>query len=424
MASNFKNLSFLGLFLIVSGVSYLTFDRLVPINSSSSLPNSPLGSNGILEKKNTKQTGVINFSGPKTQSCPLNGLKYTVDEEKIWSARRPLMVMIENHDESRPQSGLQNADIVYEAVSEGGITRFMGIFYCGIVEGSANTYDVGPVRSARTYFLDLASEYSDYPLYTHVGGANCSAPKDPVTGRQSGPCTTIKKAQAIEQISDYGWNNKGTWGDLSQFSLSYKVCRREPDRLEDTRATEHTMYCSTKELWNTAANRGLTNLTQVNNQLWDKNYKPWNFNQKDIAVENPTTPVVSFDFWPGYKQYSVMWSYDKNSNAYLRFNGSQSHIDFNTQKQISTKNVVVQYTKETRSLDEHGHNLYEVIGSGTGVLFQNGNKTDITWSKKNRASRTIFRDSTGKEVNFIPGQVWVEILPTSSIVKYEDTKQS
>lgn len=424
MANKFKNLSFLGLFLVIGGVSYLTFDKLTPTNSFNLSTNSPSGSNDVAEKKDNKQIGVINFSGPKTQSCPLNGLKYTTDEEKIWSARRPLAVMIENHAEARPQSGLQNADIVYEAVAEGGITRFMGVFYCGIVDGSTNTYDIGPVRSARTYFLDLASEYSDYPLYAHVGGANCSAPKDPITGKQSGPCTTNKKAQAIEQISNYGWNNKGTWGDLSQFSLSYKVCRREPDRLGDTRATEHTMYCSTKELWNTAANRGLTNLTQINNQSWDKNYQSWNFSQADSVSANPSTPTFSFDFWTGYKEYSVTWNYDKNSNSYLRSNGGQPHIDFNTQKQISTKNVVVEYVKETRSIDEHGHLLYDVIGSGTGYLFENGNKTDITWTKKNRTSRTVFKDSAGKEVKFVPGQIWIEILPTSSVVRYEDTKQS
>ena len=71
--------------------------------------------------------------------------------------------MIENHADSRPQSGLSNADVVYEANSEGGITRLMGIFYCNAVGGVGSNYDVGPVRSARTYFLDLASEYADYP---------------------------------------------------------------------------------------------------------------------------------------------------------------------------------------------------------------------------------------------------------------------
>jgi hypothetical protein len=329
------------------------------------------------------------------------------------------MVMIENHTGARPQSGLQNADIVYEAVAEGGITRFMGVYYCNVVSGAANKYDVGPVRSARTYFLDLASEYADYPLYAHVGGANCSAPMDPVTGRQAGPCTTAKKALAVEQISNYGWNNKGTWGDLSQFSLSYKACRREPERTGQVRDTEHTMYCSTSEMYKVAADRGLTNMTLINKTSWDKNYRSWTFKQKDAPADTTSAPQISFDFWPGYKDYSVTWDYDKAANQYLRTNGGQKQIDFNSGEQLYTKNLVVQFAKETSHIDEHGHLLYDVIGTGKGLLFQNGTQQEITWSKANRISRTIFKDKSGKEINFVPGMVWVEILPIGNTVSYE-----
>ena len=414
-----KITGYLGIFLFITGISYYLFDYLIPSGSGSSL--SPSGSKINKDKKEELSSGSA-FPGPKTEICPINGQLYTKEEKEIWSTRRPLLVMIENHEDSRPQSGLQSADIVYEAVAEGGITRFMGVFYCGIVASQAeldNKYDIGPVRSARTYFLDIASEYSDYPLYNHVGGANCSAPKDPVTGRQSGPCTTNKKAQAIEQISDYGWNNQGTWGDLSQFSLSYKACRREPDRTGDERATEHTMYCSTAELWNIAANRGLTNLTEAKKTSWDRSYKAWSFNQKEQATASSS--VISFDFWSGYKAYSVSWKYDPSSNLYLRSNAGKELVDFNTQKTITAKNIIIQFTKESRSIDEHFHNLYEMIGSGKGILYQNGNKVDITWSKANRTARTIFKDTNNKEINFVPGNIWVEILPLNNKVSYENS---
>ena len=404
--------SYLGIFLIFFGVSYFLFSQLVPnaSNNSSISSNIPSTNTTVTQK----QTGVISFSGPKTEVCPLNGALYTTEEKNIWSQRRPLVVMIENHTDARPQSGLQNADIVYEAVAEGGITRFMGVFYCGAVKGATQKYDVGPVRSARTYFLDLASEYADTPLYTHVGGANCSA------ATPGGVCTTNKKALALEQIDSYGWTKKGTWGDMSEFSLSYKACRREPDRVGDgvVRATEHTMYCNTTELWNVAASRGLTNITAINNNSWDKSYRPWTFTQKDTPSSTPVAGA-SFDFWAGYKDYSVSWKYNSSTNDYTRSNGGKAHIDFNTQKPITTKNIVIEFAKESRSIDEHLHNLYEVIGSGKGVLMQNGTKQDITWTKSNRTSRTVFRDSAGKEVNFVPGQIWVEILPIGNTVNYE-----
>jgi len=415
MRPNFKNLSvYIGSYLITAGLSFYLFQTFLPVKSAGSITD-----NTDATPTSALQTGHIVFSGPKTEVCPLNGQMFTKEEKEIWEARRPLAVMIENHEDSRPQSGLQNADIVYEAMAEGGITRFMGIYYCNAVKGSSNKYDVGPVRSARTYFVDIASEYADYPLYAHVGGANCSAPKDPVTGRQAGPCTTNTKAQAIEQIASYGWNNKGTWSDLSQFSLSYKACRREPERTGDVRDTEHTMYCSTTEFWNVAESRGLTNMTVANKTSWDKSYRPWLFTADDKANSSPSAPSVDFEFWSGYKTYAGNWSYDQSNNVYLRTNGGEKHIDFNTGTQLSTKNVVIQFVKESRSIDEHLHNLEAVIGTGTGVLFQNGTATPITWAKANRVSRTIFKDKSGKEVNFVPGQIWVEVLPIGSLVTYE-----
>lgn len=412
-------LRFVGLFLLITGLSYFIFSRTFPVKSK----------NRVITETNNQvtptppKTGIISFSGPKTEICPLNGALFTKEEKDIWSARRPLTVVIENHADARPQSGLNNADIVYEVVAEGGITRFLGVFYCAAVKGAESKYDIGPVRSARTYFLDLASEYSDFPLYVHVGGANCSAPMDPATGRSAGPCTTNKKAQAIEQIQDYGWSNKGTWSDLSQFSLSYKVCRREPERTGSVKDTEHTMYCSSKELWNIAQERGLTNLTEINKTSWDKKFVPWSFKAKDQPRANPDAKSFSFDFWSGYKDYSVTWTYDAAGNRYLRTNGNQAQIDFNDNQQLSAKNVIVQYVKESRSIDTHLHNLYELIGKGNGLLFRNGEKLKITWSKANRTSKTIFRDEAGQEINLVPGNIWVEILPLSSAVTYENTSQ-
>lgn len=409
-----KIISFSGLFLFFSGISYFIFDYFIPANNGSLLFFSKTNSDPKTETISEIPQKKELYPGPKTEVCPLNGKLYTKEEAAIWSTRRPLAVMIENHLDSRPQSGLQTADIVYELVAEGGITRFMGIFYCGQVAGSqSNKYDVGPVRSARTYFLDLASEYSDYPLYNHVGGANCSAATD------GGPCTTAPKAQAIEQISAYGWTNKGTWSDLSQFSLPYKVCRREPDRTGVSRATEHTMYCSTTELWKIAETRGLTNMTVAKKNSWDKNYRSWLLKQEDKPSTILDATNISFNFWDTQKDYSVNWKYDNLKNVYKRINGGEELIDFNSKEVITTKNIIIQYAKETRSVDEHLHNLYAVVGSGNGYLIQNGTKIDITWSKANRVSRTIYKDKkTGKEVNFVPGNIWIEIIPIGNKISF------
>ena len=389
-------LLFLGVYLLSSGVSYAVFNfvgekKTSQIESPVSEEEGPVGRFPVV-------------TGPKDQACPLNGGMFTKMEKEAWEKRRPLLVMVENHDESRPQSGLSKADIIYEAVAEGAITRLMAVFYCGdAVYALKEDYDVGPVRSARTYFLDWASEYSDYPLYAHVGGAGqCNDP------------TVNTKAKALCQIEKYGWKNKESWSDLDQFSLGFKVCRREPDRTGVPVATEHSMYCSTEALWSTAEGRKLTDVN-AKGDSWDEDFRGWQF--KD---DSPSSGSVSpeFEFWRDYKAYGVRWEYDKASNSYKRYNGGQPHIDFNNKEQLSAKNVVVQFAKETGPVDEHKHILYDTVGTGRALIFQDGQLIDGKWNKKSRTDRTIFTDAKGKEVKFTRGQIWIEILPTSGKVNY------
>jgi hypothetical protein len=354
----------------------------------------------------------IDPSAPRDSECPINGGMYTSAEEKVWQGRRPLFVMIENSIDARPQSGLGSADVVYEAVAEGGITRFGAVFYCGVAK--ADTI-LGPVRSARTHFIDLASEYN-YPLYTHVGGANCSSADGGKT------CTTDKRVQALEQLSSYGWVGR-QGNDLNQFSIGFPTFWRDYERMGRTVATEHTMYSSTEKLWKYAAStRGWTNMAPKdvmpkNAKLdWKDSFTPHTW--KDDATERGNVSQIKFGFWESYHDFDVTWDYDRTSNSYNRTNGSAAHKDRNDDKQFNAKVVLVQFTKELGPLDDHKHMLYEVIGSGKGLLFQDGTATEITWSKKDRVSRTIFKDSKGKAVSFNRGTMWVEILPTDNTVSY------
>jgi hypothetical protein len=394
----------IGIYLVSSGVSYAVFNFTKPSPAEIESPIS--GSDG--PKQGGSHFPVI--TGPKDQACPINGAMLTKMEKELWEKRRPLLVMIENHQDSRPQSGLSRADVVYEAVAEGAITRFLAVFYCAQAAYAVDgIYDVGPVRSARTYFLDWASEYGDYPLYAHVGGAHCS----PANGN-SGPCLTDRRAQALEQIAQYGWLNKETKSDLNQFALGFKVCRREPDRTGVEVAAEHSMYCSTEALWQTAEDRGLTNVN-YKDQPWDEDFRQWQF--KD---DEPSSGSVSpeFDFWRDYKAYSVRWEYDKATNSYKRVNGGEAQIDFNTKEPLMAKTVVVQLTKEIGPVDELKHLLYETIGSGKALIFQDGKVIEGRWAKKSRTGRTIYTDARGKEIKFNRGLIWIEILPTTSKVNY------
>jgi hypothetical protein len=303
--------------------------------------------------------------------------------------------MIENHTDARPQSGLSRTDIVYEAVAEGGITRFLAIFYCG---ASAEEVTVGPVRSARTYFLDFISEYGQYPLYAHVGGANLAGP-----------------ANALGQIGDYGWLSVGN--DLNQFSIGFPTFWRDYERLDHPVATEHTMYSTTTKLWEIAQKRGLTNVDDEG-RAWDKDFVSWQFKDDAKTESRGEVNKIQFNFWSGYKEYEVAWEYDRQNNLYRRLNGGAPHKDRNNDQQLTTKNVVIQFSREKGPVDELKHLLYQTTGKGKALIFQDGKVIEGTWQKIDRKKRTKFFDRRGKEIAFNRGRIWIEIVPAGKEVSY------
>ena len=378
-------ISLVVLYLVSTGISYAVF-RMAGIRSKSIIV-SPVDRPG-------DGTVAIDPGLPKTETCPLNAKLYTKPEREAWETRRPLAVMLENSTDARPHSGISKADIVYEAVAEGGITRFMGVFYCGIAENT----ELAPVRSARTYFLDWVSEYD--ALYNHVGGAGvCSDP------------TVDTRAKALCQIGTYGIK------DMDQFGISFPTCYRNPDRLTHPVATEHQMVCQTEKLYDIAKDRGWTNVDEdgVN---WNENFTNWEFKEEKSAGDQATAKEISLYFWRGYDDYDVTWQYDPLANEYKRLTGGQVHKDLETDKQLTAKNVVVQFSVETGSVDEHKHLLYKTIGTGDALIFQDGNVIEGAWSKKSRTARTLFFDGKGKQVSFNPGVVWIEVVPDGNTVTY------
>jgi len=383
-------LTSLGIYLLSTGLSYAAFTYA----SRGTIFTSPIPEDG--EEASLDRKALVDITGPKSESCPLNGNKHTKIEKNIWQTRRPLAVMIENHEESRPQSGLIDSDIVYETVAEGGITRFMALFYC---QASAYESIIGPVRSVRTYFLDWASEYN-FPLYTHVGGANTPGP-----------------ANALGQIVDYGWSAAN---DINQFSVGYPTFWRDYERLGRTVATEHTMYSTTEKLWAVAEKRGYTN-EDPEGEDWQDDFQPWSF-AKDEAkfADRGNMASIDYNFWDK-SEYEVSWQYDKENNLYKRFNDGQPHKDLNVDEQLTSKNVVIQFATERSANDGYPgniHLLYGTIGKGQALIFKDGQVEKGTWSKAKRTARTTYYDSKGKEIKFNPGRIWLSVLPVDTEVDY------
>lgn len=281
----------------------------------------------------------------------------------------PVTVIIENLNIVRPQYGLGQANVVYEALAEGGITRFLAVFASG-----DEIKKIGPVRSARPYFLDWAAEYKG--IFAHVGGS----------------------PQALAVINNYPFIN------LDQMFRDSIYYWRD---LKEGVAIEHTVFTSSELLARAVRDKG--------KKEKEGDFKPWLFkkatpyNQRQVKVKN-----IEIDF--STHSYKVRYVYDPKKNVYLRFNGGEEHKDALNNKQISVSNVVVQFVKA--SLLDESRLKMETIGEGEALVFQEGKVISGKWVKKSIEDRTRFYDDQGKEIAFIPGKIWIEIVPPERTVSY------
>lgn len=393
-------LSFLGLYLITSGISWLVFSYTKGGASVSS---------GELDSARSKIAEL-----PKTEECPLNGGMFSTVERDIWQGRRPMGIMIENHLDSRPQSGLSKADVVYEAVAEGGITRFLALFYCA---AAAENVTVGPIRSARVYFIDWISEYGEKPLYVHFGGANniCTNKEDPacLSNGTKRPGVVDKRVMAIEKLIDMGWRySKGNALDGGANAGAPAIVRDQYRLSETPAAWEHSAVGSTDLLFELGISRGFDG-------NWDKGFTPWKFIDDSPSI-NATVADISFGFWSDTGDYDVEWKYDERTNSYMRLNGGKPHTDWEFNKpQLSAKNVVVMFIKQEGPVDEEKHMFYKTTGRGDAIVFQNGSVLEnATWEKESQFERTKFYDQDGKEISFVRGTIWIEGVPDGNVVEY------
>lgn len=393
-------ISLLGLYLFVSGTTWAAFSYVGV--SSTSTPTTQ----NVSENRSRIDPGL-----PKTEECPINGALYSKPERDIWETRRPMAVSIENHLESRPQSGLSSADVVYEVVAEGGITRFLSVFYCGV---SANDTKLAPIRSARVYLINWATEYGKNPIFVHVGGANNICKNCPGGVKTKGDLDPT--VDAFKLLDTLGW--RGPQGNAFDggTNVGYPIIVRDQYRLGNQSAWEHSVVGSSDKLFDEAKSRGF-GATDANGKEWNTAYTPWKF-ADGTAVASPTASNLSFSFWDGQTDYDVSWKFDKAQNAYLRSNGGKTHTDNETKNQIAAKNVVIQEVEEKGPVDKEKHMFYTTIGKGTAYIFQNGDVIKGSWEKKGQFDRTKFTDTSGKEISFVRGQIWIEAIPKGNKVTY------
>ena len=274
--------------------------------------------------------------------------------------------MIENHSEARPQSGLSQAAVVFEAPVEGGITRFLAIF-----PASSSVREIGPVRSARPYYVDWVKEFA--ADYVHVGGS----------------------PEAVDRIRTTGVN------DADEFAWGRFFWR------SSQRAAPHNVYTSIALLNEMRNERGFGATSTM---------PGWRF--ADAPAEHPTSsPPIVIDF--SSPVYRVEWRYESDTNTYRRYIAGNPANDKDGTP-IRAENIVVLRT-ETQVLDDVGRLRLRTTGSGKAWVFKNGMRTDVRWKKPTNQQRLRLETVDGKEIYFTPGHTWVEVTTAAMPVRHDVT---
>jgi len=276
--------------------------------------------------------------------------------------------MVENSDEARPQSGLNQAGVVFEALAEGGITRFLALY-----QDQAPS-SIGPIRSVRPYYLQWALGFD--ASVAHVGGS----------------------PDALGDIQ--------TWGvkDLDQFyngSSYHRISSRE---------APHNVYTSIADLNQLEENKGDTSASYSG------------FPRK-TASPSKTPTATSVNLALSSADYNVNYSYDSATNSYNRSEGGSPQVDANNGKQLSPTVVIAIVVPESQgALDASGayYSDYNVIGSGTAYVFQDGLETTGQWSKSGNSNQITFSDSSGQTIKLNPGQTWITAITSSSGISYSN----
>ncbi len=308
---------------------------------------------------------------PEPVPAPLTGRLVSPAVAK----RHAIAVMVDDHRDARPQSGFNDAAIVWHAPAEGGIPRYMLIFQDRVPPS------VGPVRSARQYDLAGAAEWK--AVYAHVGGS----PQALQTLRQQG------RGQLVFDADQFRWGST--------------YFHRTTDRF-----APHNVYTSGKELRRLASRLGARD-TAVK--------AAWRFGADKHLLLRPAGTTITVV----YSQNTITYRYDRKSNTYRRsVSGEKRQMDRGVDKPVAPKNVIVMTMSFGRLNDGSNKNRLEaqVIGRGTAWISTNGTTVKGTWRKRSMTDPTRFYDAAGKPVRLTVGQTFIQVMPRGSKITIKNGK--
>lgn len=321
----------------------------------------------IKEEEECKEFGYNWWYNQKV--CSTEKPKLSIVDEK--STTRPFAVMINNHNQARPyHSGLDKANIVYELIVEGGITRLMAVFK------DKDLDRIGSVRSSRHDFLDYALEND--AIYVHFGWS----------------------PQAESDIRALGVNNINGLYD----SGFYRDTTLPVDY-------EHTAQTSTEGIKKVAESRGYRMNYKSEDVLKEQVLK-YSADKIDISKFDDSIAANKVEIPYSYYMTSS-YEYDPTNEYYLRFANGNPHTDYVTKEQLHFKNIIIQKVGN-HTLDDYGRQELENVGNGTGYFITNGYARPITWEKSSRQAKTIYKYLDGEEIVVNDGNTFIQLQPSGN----------
>ncbi|MCU0667389.1 MAG: DUF3048 domain-containing protein [Patescibacteria group bacterium] len=313
------------------------------------------------DTQQSTQNTVVKEEKPAPPPPPKSKLTGLTLENSTLAERPVTGMMIENSPDSRPQSGLLQADMVFEAIAEGGVTRFLATY-----QESTPDY-IGPVRSARPYYIDYILGLDG--SYGHVGGS----------------------PEALQDIKTLGVK------DLDQFfnpSGYYRI---------SSRYAPHNMYTDFSRIDTMNQQKGYTK----------SEFKP--LERKPDVPQTPTAKVIKLNL--SGPNYNPTFTYDTANNIYLRSQAGSPHTDQKSGEQIKSKAVVALVTEKGNGSDGY-HSSYKTTGAGKVFVFQDGVVSEGTWSKADRKASLVLTDKYGLPLKLTAGKTWITLVGSTSDVRY------
>lgn len=325
----------------------------------------------IIKNSENNNINLENNLSP-LDDCQDNCEVRLIDGQKVKLGQgEPFLIsaVIDNHSEARPQFGLSRAEVVYDIPAEGGINRYLAFFRSDMEDD----FQIGPIRSARPYFLDIAKEYQS--LLLHCGGS----------------------PEALARVI------KEKLLTLNEFYNGQYYLR----------------YSGYTAPHNVLAQYVLIKDYLKENNLNNSKFIAWRFKEKEI-FSNIDRSLANFNIQVknGQSQYDVSWDYNLNDNNYIKKIAGEEQLD-DSGENIKVDNIILQFV-ETEILDSELRLRIDLLGQGKAVVCLDGYCYQSYWQKNNNEDRTRYYLESGDEVVFNSGKTWIHLIDERTSISIEN----